>query len=176
MSQKFLLEYGKNLLENNTHIKKTRKIFNINQDIIQKISLTDTINSPVISKIIKENDLPISETMTCKIFFKYFPLQTEMKWHQDDASIFKNSNKHCELYNKQKYCLFNNKECPVYTLVLYMSDYGEDFYGGEFCFVDIEIKPIKGMCLFFDSREIHCVKKILNGNRQSCIIKFFTNN
>lgn len=135
--------------------------------------MTDDINSPIIQQIITKNNLPIFKSMHCKIFFKHFSLQTEMNWHQDDASIFKHSNKHCKLNNVPKYNLFYTKKPPVYTLVLYMSDYGEDFYGGEFCFIDLEIKPIKGMGIFFDSREIHCVKKILKGSRQSCLIKFY---
>ena len=173
MSQNFLLDYGQKLLKNNPLILQTRKIFSINPPILNKISMTDNINSPIIQQIIKENNLPINKNMHCKISIKHFPLNTSMSWHQDDASIFKHSNKHCELYNVEKFNLFSNKEQPIYTLVLYMSDYGEDFYGGEFCFVELEVKPIRGMGIFFDSREIHCVKKILNGSRQSCLIKFY---
>jgi predicted 2-oxoglutarate/Fe(II)-dependent dioxygenase YbiX len=173
MSQKFILDYGQKLIKNNPYIPKNRKIFYISPELLNKISMTDTINSQIIQQIIKENNLPINDNMSCKIFFKYFSLNTEMLWHQDDASIFKHTNKHCEKYNLSKYNLFSNKVQPIYTMVLFMSDYGEDFYGGEFCFVDLEIKPIKGMSVFFDSREIHCVKKILKGSRQSCLIKFY---
>ena len=173
MSSQYLYNYGVNLLKNNPNIKNNRKIFNFNTTQIQTLPMIANINTPFIHQLITDNNLPITKNMTCQISYKHFSINMEMGWHQDDASVYKHSNKHCAKYNVQKYNIFTNSKQPIYTMVLYMNNYGEDFYGGEFCFVDVEIKPIKGLGIFFDSKEIHRVKKILKGTRQSCLIKFY---
>lgn len=96
----------------------------------------------------------------------------KMNKHIDDVSIYKNSKGHQIKYDKPKYTLYS-KKAPIYTMILYMSDSEIDFKGGEFCFIDEEIKPRKGLGIFFESKEVHEVKEIKEGIRKCKVIKFY---
>ncbi len=150
--------YGKKILEDNPDIIKDRIIFNRNtktsiEDIIQLFCLEDYEK-----KIIEK------ETST----------GFEMGWHQDDVAFHRNSKKHCQSYNKNEIKPYCKNNPPIYTMILYYSTYGEDFEGGEFCFVDRKIKPVKGLGIIFDSREVHRVLRVRNGNRKSILIKLYS--
>ena len=63
---------------------------------------------------------------------------------------------------------------PIYSLIIYGSEYKKDFTGGIIEFSDgLKIKPEKNKCILFDSREAHCVHKIKSGIRQCILIKFY---
>ena len=63
---------------------------------------------------------------------------------------------------------------PIYTLIVYDSDYGVDFTGGTLEFIDgLIIKPKKGLYVFFNSNEVHRVNRILSGSRINYLVKFY---
>jgi hypothetical protein len=63
-----------------------------------------------------------------------------------------------------------------YSALLYLSDYGTDFTGGEIIFPkqNLTIYPTKGMLVFFrgDLEHPHEVNTIISGNRYA-IVTFF---
>ena len=73
-----------------------------------------------------------------------------------------------------KYLYSSSGMIPLYTCVLYFSDFGKDFTGGEFRFVDgTSIKPQCGLGIAFDSREVHMVTPVKSGNRKSMVVKLY---
>lgn len=99
-----------------------------------------------------------------------------MGWHLDDYLTHKNSKKHQEKYNSPKYNLYTRHPPPKYTAILYYSTQNEDFEGGEFCFLDEEVKPEKYQGIFFNSKEPHQVKEIKSGIRKCKLFKFYCKN
>lgn len=63
-----------------------------------------------------------------------------------------------------------------YSAILYLSDYGKDFLGGQLLFTSlgIEVKPSSGTLVFFkgDIEHVHEVRSVLGGKR-SAIVMFF---
>lgn len=159
MAQNYLYEYGKKLLEDIPDIKKHRKIFYFDvEDSIENI-ISDFADGFEVRYVERESGVNF-----------------EMCWHQDDISLHKNSKKHCQKYNFPKYKFYCKETPPIYTILLYYSTIDEDFRGGEFCFVDEEIRPKSGMGLIFDSKEIHRVKSVKSGTRKVIIIKLYSKN
>jgi len=66
----------------------------------------------------------------------------------------------------------------VYTALLYLSEFGEDFQGGEFVFIDKgknqTIIPHPGLLSFFTSgsENVHCVQKVTQGIRYAWTVAF----
>ena len=121
---------------------------------------------------------------------------TDLKWHIDDVQvvdrkiIYKNQERYWNIKgNKYLYSSTGTGLCPrrrsghqrcpsgmipLYTCVLYFSDFGHDFTGGEFRFVDgTSIKPQRGMGICFDSREVHMVTPVKSGHRESMVVKLY---
>ena len=131
------------------------------EDIITYLSNYTGINlsNYKIYKCIKEN----------KTGFK-------MKWHVDDAQIIKH-NKDNDYTDQikisdKKSLNYSNKK-PIYTCIIYFSDFNKDFTGGTLEFVDQIIEPFKGMFVFFDSSEVHRVNLMTSGTRKNYLIKFY---
>lgn len=103
-----------------------------------------------------------------------------MKWHIDDCIPFYNKNNinKDNLYNvtilTDNLYLYHKNKLPIYTMIIYLSNDSE-YKGGEFCFIDKQIKPKKYDVLFFNSKEIHKVNMITNGIRKNIIIKYYNN-
>jgi len=152
-----VFEYGKKLLDENPNIVKNRILFTFDLE-----SNLDNIFS-----------IYGLENYEKKIIDRNSESGFEMGWHQDDIAFHRNSKKHCEKYDKNEIKPHCKSEPPKFTMILYYSTYGEDFDGGEFCFIDFKIKPKKGMGILFDSREIHKVNRVKNGKRISKIVKFY---
>lgn len=173
MSQKFIYQYGKDLLEQDPTIKSNRVYFNFDTDKINKLDITQQFNtSPFLSEIIDKNNLPITSGFTSKTFFKLCSPGQSMGWHQDDIAVYRNSKKHITQDNPDRFTLYT-KKAPKYSMVMYLSTIGIDFEGGEFCFTDINIKPNQGMGIFFDSRDVHKITEVKSGLRKSCVVKFY---
>ena len=163
MSQKAIYDYGKIFLDD---VKSTRRYFEIKdineQNIINDISYHTSV------------DL---SNYTYKIIKRETGIGFSMKWHIDDVALIKISKN--ELYKEndqilnQKYLLYHKDELPIYTAIIYLSEYQTDFAGGEFEFIDEQIKPKKNYVLFFDSREVHRVLPVKKGTRQNILIKFY---
>ena len=70
-----------------------------------------------------------------------------MKWHLDDAQLLKHNKKFKDKFNKQteiksKHVIYYPFKKPVYSAIVYFSNHGEDFTGGEFMFADgVKVKP-----------------------------------
>lgn len=174
MAQQFIYQHGVKLLEENPDIKKQRVFFNFDIDALGSLDLTnENITNPFISQLIMRNNLPIDHTYKIKTFFKLCSDGKGMGWHQDDVAVYKNSKKYLTDENQSRFQLFSN-ETPKYSMVFYLNTYGIDFVGGEFCFVDLKIKPNQGMGIFFDSREVHKITEVTEGLRKSCVIKFYS--
>ena len=78
-----------------------------------------------------------------------------MKWHMDDRVVVK-IKKECILdptdicINDQYKLSKRNKDknVPIYSVIVYLSDYNKDFTCGEFEFVDEIIMPKKNVMIF----------------------------
>ena len=173
--------YCLDLLKNNPEIKKVRKIcyikdiFHNNIDFDEFINLSCYTNNKLNININLVNKDVVYSKKTC-ITGDY------MKWHCDDALIINHkSNLINKIQNQQNQFIISTKKClyypskkPLYSLIIYGSTYKKDFTGGIFEFSDgTKVKPLKNLCIFFDSREAHCVHKITSGTKKLILIKFY---
>lgn len=104
-----------------------------------------------------------------------------MNWHLDNALVIKNKkneNKSSDkIYISDRHTLHYYIKKPIYTLIVYESDYEKDFLGGTLEFIDgLTIKPQKGLFVLFNSNELHKVNKIISGERTNYLIKFYEKN
>ena len=104
-----------------------------------------------------------------------------MKWHFDNAKIIKHKPELINNYIDENNIKISNKHIlhyyikkPIYTLIIYESDYDVDFTGGTLEFIDgTIIKPKKGLYVLFDSNELHKVNIMTSGKRINYLIKFY---
>lgn len=99
-----------------------------------------------------------------------------LNWHIDDCAIYKHNNTENKKNNipiNDKYSLYHENELPKYTMIIYLTSIDEDFKGGEFEFVNKLIKPKKYDVIFFDSREVHRVRRFRGGTRRNILVKFY---
>ena len=152
-----VMEYGINLLRDNPEIRLSRRLFDFNVDS----KIEEIISGLGLDKY----KMKIVERKSEKDF--------QMNWHIDDMCIFRNSKSHCNKYNKQQIIPYCKESPPIYTVILYYSTIDVDFIGGEFCFVDEKIKPVRGLGILFDSREVHRVNRVRDGLRESIVVKLY---
>lgn len=173
--------YSESLLEKYPEIKEKRKICNI-KDIINDITdYNDLVKINVSSKIKQQlrSEYKIYTYNQVAFTIRECKKGDSMKWHCDDASIISHKPDLINLYDNQikiseKKSLFYPNRIPKLTIIIYGSTYKDDFNGGIFEFSDgYKVKPVKNMCLIFDSREAHCVHKIHSGIRKSILIKYY---
>ena len=99
-------------------------------------------------------------------------------WHVDGKRVFEirpgivcptNPNE------KSKYVIHNiYNPTPLYSILYYGSTYGKDFNGGTIEFINGNIiKPIKHMCVIFDSNLGHHVNLQTSGERKCSLIMIF---
>ena len=176
-----LRNYSYQLLLNNPEIKKTRKICYI-QDIFQNKTDFDELQN--LSNY-TFNKLNIDMNLINKDVV--YSMKTNsagycMKWHCDDGLIInhksslisKTENQQNQAKISEKKCLYYPSKKPLYSLIIYGSTYKKDLTGGIFeCSDGTKIKPEKNLCVFFDSKEAHCVHKINSGTRKLILIKFY---
>ena len=103
-----------------------------------------------------------------------------MGWHFDNAKIIEHkkgfdTSKHLNhTFMNDRYSIQYYLDRPEYSLIVYDSDYGDDFEGGVLEFIDgTKIYPKKGMYVFFNSLELHRVSRINKGTRKHKLIKFY---
>jgi hypothetical protein len=167
--------YSQKLLKDIPEIKEKRNICNI-KDIFLNTNDYDELEgfTSTASKL-KRNFIKREVVYTTKLNKK----GESMKWHCDDANIVSHKSENINRFNNQikisdKKSLFYPNKIPKYSLIIYGSNYGEDFTGGIIEFSDgTRIKPERNLCIFFDSREAHCVHKIKSGTRKLILIKFY---
>ena len=180
--ENILKNYSLSLLENNPEIKKIRKIdyikdmFNDKNDYDELKDFSKKLNLKFKNNInLIQNDVVYSIKTNIKDDY--------MKWHCDDALIISHKsnliqnveiNQQNQFKISDKKCLYYPNKIPKYSLIIYGSTYNQDFEGGILEFSDgTKIKPEKNLCVFFDSREAHCVHKIKSGKKECILIKFF---
>ena len=176
-----LKKYSYELLLNNPEIKNTRNICYI-KDIFQNKTDFDelhNLSNYTFNKLNIDINLINKEivySMKTNVAGYY------MKWHCDDALIInhksnlisktENLENHIKISDKK--CLYYPSKKHLYSLIIYGSTYKKDFTGGIFEFSDgTKIKPEKNLCVFFDSKEAHCVHKISSGKKKIILIKFY---
>jgi hypothetical protein len=164
MSTNALLSYARSMF-NTYNLKKERRIGQIENYVNFDIELfADIIN-------LCDYDYEIIKKTNIEGFY--------MNWHLDNALVIKNkkndlSKKYDSLNISERHTLHYYIKKPIYTLIVYESDYGIDFTGGTLEFIDgIVVKPKKGTYVFFNSNEAHRVNKILSGSRINYLIKFY---
>ena len=169
MSQ--IQHYGKELINKDPAILSSIKIgFYENKDSQNYVS--DLIN-------LQELQLPILlENYSIKIVEKEHGPGFFMKWHMDDGQVIKHNKntlpRPSQLIVNEKKAIHFQETPPKYSLIYYLSSYGEDFEGGLFEFCDGRIiKPEKNKYIFFDSRYIHRVHPVKSGIRKNILIKFY---
>jgi hypothetical protein len=146
MSNTFIKTIGlKNI--NDFDLKNKRKIFFVNEININKIM--QELGFDNFKYNYKENT---------KNFF--------MNFHLDGIQTFKKG--------KNQFDFVEKEPLWKYTLIIYDSDYKKDFTGGVFEFCDGQkIYPKKGMCVLFDSRDVHCVHCVTSGIRKNFLVKIY---
>lgn len=166
-----LLVYGKRLLEENPEIIARRHIIQVDHH-------HDTTSDQLI-QLIKQH-FPIVNQHDCTFECKS-KTNTKgffMKPHVDDCQIVSNIKK---TENLEKYIqvndtksLYRRNNLPIYTVLYYCSQSKIDFTGGKLVFADgLQIEPVKGMFIFFDSREVHYVTPVKSGERTNWIVKMY---
>lgn len=178
----YLQEYGLTFLERNPKIKESRIIGFLPPELtdIPDYMENETVRIGVLQHIYSLLQLP-PENYYNKTVKKTNDEGFEMGWHMDDISILRHSKKHStdELTNcfyklNDKYTLYARDDLPVYSCVIYCSDYNKDFTGGTFEFADgFIVYPEKNKFVIFDSREVHKVNKIKSGIRENYLIKIY---
>ena len=105
----------------------------------------------------------------------------EMKWHYDNKKLIKHkisdlqkihSIQIVHMDDKYIYGLYTNKPI-LYTIIIYLDTYREDFTGGELHFYNQTIYPRRGMLLFFTADELHKVSLLKSGRRRAVIVKIY---
>jgi len=163
-----LQEYGKSILTD--EIRNIRKVGFIEN--------YEKIDNKILVKIVNEIGLFDLNEVTYYLKQKQHVKGDEMKWHADDGIVSRvpeNNDYEGTYISHNKMLVYpGNEDRPLYTLIVYGSDYGQDFNGGELVFSDdMRIKPRRGMYVFFDSREIHKLETVKSGRRNSTLIKFY---
>lgn len=85
---------------------------------------------------------------------------------------------HSDVYNTDgtKYDVDGRDTELKYSALLYLSEYGKDFTGGQLCFPNqnVTIRPKRGLLVFFpgDLEHLHEVKPVTSGERYA-IVMFF---
>ena len=170
MSQDALLAYAQSMFDIES-LKKER--------IIDMISDYDTFDISNFIKTFGLDDYDYECVKKTNITGFY------MKWHLDNACVFKNKRKTdgsdsvstgspdaipiSDIHVLQYFI-----KRPSYTLIIYDSDHNIDFKGGTLEFIDgVIVKPKKGMYVFFNSNELHRVNRILSGSRVNYLVKFY---
>jgi len=126
--------------------------------IIGEIENYDGFSNNLLSKII--NTIPHFCLHDVTYYLKRITREKGfyMDWSVDDA-IITNLSIH---------------QPPIYSLVVYESNYGNDFHGGTLEFVDgTIIEPKRGMYVLFDSREVNRVNEITDGVMDIILITFY---
>lgn len=165
MSQLNICNYGNTLLED---CMKNRHYFDL---------VVFNINS-IIHDISNHVNIDL-ENYKFMIIPKTNKKGFSMKWHIDDVAMIKTNknaiNDECGIIigDKQKYRLYHKLDLPIYSAIIYLSEYNVDFTGGEFEFLNQKIEPKKNHVLFFDSREVHRVNIVKSGIRENILIKFY---
>ena len=169
MASTALLSYAKIIFY--THeLKKER--------IIGEISNYDEFYINLFSNIISFDKYDyeiVKKTNNCEFY---------MNWHLDNALIVKNKKNTSNISKilsdtscisiSDRHTLYYYARKPVYSLIIYESNYGIDFTGGTLEFIDgVIIKPKRGLYILFNSNEVHRVNKILSGTRVNYLVKFY---
>ena len=174
-----------------------RKSIQSMERYITNISSTDfftgleSIEDPTPEKILaffKENkhELNIPQLDTYKNYDIIYRDNTrddryEMKWHYDNKKLIKHkisdlqkihSIQIVHMDDKYIYGLYTNKPI-IYTIIIYLDTYREDFTGGEFHFYNRTIYPRRGMLLFFTADELHKVSLLKSGRRRAVVVKIY---
>lgn len=156
---------------NDYEIKKSRLYFNL-KNITENLIENATIEIKNKLNInLNDFDKEIIERNNEQNFY--------LNWHIDDCAVFVHNsteNKKNNIPLNDKYSLFHIKTLPKYTMIIYLTSINIDFEGGELEFVDLLIKPQKNDVVFFDSREVHRVRRFRSGVRKNILIKFFEKN
>ena len=176
-----LKNYSYQLLVSNPEIKKTRKICYI-QDIFQNKTDFDELQN-LSNYTFNKLNIDINLINKDVVYSMKTNVQGNyMKWHCDDGLIInhksslisKTENQENQIKISDKKCLYYPNKIPKYSLIIYGSTYKKDFTGGIFEFSDgIKIKPERNLCVFFDSKEAHCIHRIREGVKKLILIKFY---
>lgn len=156
----------------NEEIRSMRTVTNLN---LSGEFETEEIIEFAINKIFELKKINLHE-YDKKIIMRDNKIGYYLNWHIDDCAIFKHKNSEGKVNNtklNEKYSLFSLDILPTYTMVIYLTSHGTDFTGGEFEFIDEKIKPKKYDVVFFDSREVHRVYKLREGERKNILVKYY---
>jgi 2OG-Fe(II) oxygenase superfamily len=170
--QEVILNLGKKRA-NEINIRSLRHYFNLGkiEDALKKKDIKE------IAKELMKDKYNIDLTnFRSEIIERDNKIGFYLNWHIDDCSIHKHKTTENKTNNEilnDKYGLYHEKLLPKYTMIIYLTSIDQDFTGGEFEFVDQLIKPKKYDVIFFDSGEVHRVRRLRSGERKNILIKFY---
>ena len=125
-----------------------------------------------IMNIMEDMDLPLEINNFCllngiNVVARYGDDNYGIDWHMEEIGESNIGECNGKIYN-----LWDYKRRPKYTMIIYFNDYGINYQGGEFLFLDEVIKPMYGDVVFFNSNELHRVNPTY-GTRNALVIKFY---
>ena len=110
--------------------------------------------------------------------------KTGLGWHIDDCQLVSKNTP--PTYSPERFIhLFDDRwlyiscarsRIPRWTMILYLSTEGptNDFIGGRLRLADgTEYRPVAGLGLLIDSREVHMVSPVRQGLRKSIVVKIY---
>jgi hypothetical protein len=191
------LKYGQDIIDKYNLIQKRRicnvyfqqwfrdlrTLFDTNYNTKEYIeSFCQTNLTTILQSISAPLDYNIISKLKCSVVIRN-AINTHYKidWHMDDHIPHRHPlEMEPQLHDlqiigrddKYVYSLWNSGIVPEYTIIIYFTSYGIHFHGGEFEFLNgTVIQPKCGDVVFFDSREIHRVRRLLSGIRQCIVVK-----
>lgn len=166
--------YSQKLLQENPSILKTRNICPI-QNIFDDVTTFEELQKVVRIKNYTEEFrfLRFNSSVLGRIDIQ----NNVSKWQIEDARvIFQKENVSGDTHIDKKRALYYDNKKPIYSLIIFGSNYGKDYKGGIFEFSDKEkIKPTKNQCIFFDAREAYKIHRVKEGVMKCITIKFYKN-
>ncbi len=183
---KYFLEYSKTKFDELKLIDQ-RKLLNFANEEWFKYTFDNLKNLDKLDKYLKNNIksiFPEFKNNDVEIVYRFHNNNNyNLKWHIDNCIFQRHAIKNIEFLHdleiigrdyKYVYCIWKHRKIPIYTMIIYLSNYMTDFQGGELEFIDgLIIKPKLGDVIIFNSNEIHRVHTLKSGKRNCIVIKFY---
>jgi len=150
-------EYGRALLEEHDVVSK--RVFDIAPSYL--VFTTDTLRN-----IIRQISHFCIDDVTYYVERRVHGAGDFIDWSLDEAIL---ANLECDDQKSE-----SPRDAPVFTMIMFESNYGTDFEGGTIEFIDgTVVEPIAGKYVLFDSREVYRMNTITVGEQKSLFVRFY---
>ena len=173
MANRWAQEWGLVNLKQNPNLLKLRFETFLPDPILTNLENTQNITNELIQHLSNTTNINLSQ-FTHETIFRTTKKGFKLNWHKDHY----NPSINLKLSREQGKKIYHWNKCmqkiPKYTALIYFNNYGSDFKGGLLKMADNTIiTPKRGLTIFFDSEEVHCVTQQTSGERKIVLIKFY---